>query len=211
MIWARALREAWISMRLSTYAFMGVTCVNGNQSIRVVNRGLRTYNAGMSTACVTYTRVSGQDQIKKDGPERQREAHDRRAAADDYEIVGRFDDMAVSGTKALQNRVGLMAAVSFCQEHGVGVILVEKVDRLLRDAAVGLTILAEIVSRGIDIVDSSDGQKLILDNNEPMLKLWTQFKAIMAEFDKNNTVIRTRIARERIRAEKGKCEGQKFY
>ncbi len=158
-----------------------------------------------------YVRVSGAAQINGSGPDRQKEIITGFAKAAGYQLVpavsnsGWYEDLAVSGTKALKARDGLTMAVQHCKAEKIGAIIMEKTDRLLRDAQIGLAIAAEIIGDGIELIDAADGSKMVLDNDEPTLKLFTQFKAIIAEWDKNNTVARLKYGRRAKRKKTGRA------
>jgi hypothetical protein len=63
--------------------------------------------------------------------------------------------------------------------------------------------------RGIEL-SAADSPTSFLDDG-PTSKLIRQVLGAVAEFDKAMTVAKLRGARERIRREKGKCEGRKSF
>lgn len=82
--------------------------------------------------CVVYRRVSSAEQERASGPERQRKACERFAAANGLVIAAdHFEDR--SGTLPMSERPGLESALSACLEFGAGVLLVEERTRLARD------------------------------------------------------------------------------
>jgi DNA invertase Pin-like site-specific DNA recombinase len=89
---------------------------------------------------VAYVRVSTDDQAL--GPEAQREALSRWAAAQGVRIAATFDDLGVSGGAELHKRPGLVAALEALPEHNAGLLVVAKRDRLARDV-----VLAAMVER----------------------------------------------------------------
>lgn len=89
---------------------------------------------------IGYLRVSTDEQTL--GPAAQRAALEQWAAGNGAELVAVFVDQGVSGGAALDKRPGLMAALAAVREHGAGVLLMAKRDRLARD-----TMLAAMIER----------------------------------------------------------------
>ena len=79
---------------------------------------------------VGYVRVSTEDQAL--GPVAQRAALARWCAANGAELVAVFEDTG-GGALPLGKRPGLLAAIDAIEEHGAGVLLTAKRDRLARD------------------------------------------------------------------------------
>jgi DNA invertase Pin-like site-specific DNA recombinase len=63
--------------------------------------------------------------------------------------------------------------------------------------------------RGIDLI-AADSPGSFLDDT-PTAKLVRQVLGAISEFEKAMTVAKLRAARERVRRERGKCEGRKSY
>src|SRR5690349_6289068 len=97
---------------------------------------------------VSYLRVSGRGQVDGDGFDRQREAIERFAACEGYELVGQYRDEGVSGTKDLAARPGLAALLDRLESNGVKVVIVERADRLARDLMVSEVILDQLTRAG---------------------------------------------------------------
>jgi DNA invertase Pin-like site-specific DNA recombinase len=159
-----------------------------------------------------YIRVSGDDQAKKDGPVRQREAITVFMAANGLKMGGIFSDLGVSGTIEGVSRPGLMDLITTADLQGVKVIVVEKMDRLARDLIVSEMIIRELAKRGIRLfaVDLGFHDQVSADA-DPSRKLIRQIFAAMAEFEKSSLVLKLRAARERMRRAKGRCEGTLGY
>jgi DNA invertase Pin-like site-specific DNA recombinase len=68
---------------------------------------------------------------------------------------------------------------------------------------------AKLRERGIELI-AADSPTSFLDDG-PTSKLVRQVLGAIAEFDKAMTVAKLRGARERIRKERGKCEGRKGF
>jgi DNA invertase Pin-like site-specific DNA recombinase len=108
-------------------------------------------NAKLAVASI---RVSTEDQNL--GPEAQREAIRRWAEANGVTVVSWHVDQGVSGGAPLDKRPGLLAALDAVRDHGAGVLVVAKRDRLARDVV--LAAMAEqLVGRLGASVVSADG------------------------------------------------------
>lgn len=167
---------------------------------------------GTVTEAYVYLRVSSPADIEKGGFPRQREAVERYARANDIQIVEEFRDEGVSGKIELQNRPGLGALLSRLETNGVKLVIVEISDRLARDVVVNELIIREFQKLGVTVISASGGVNLTEGNEEnPTAKLIRQILAAVAEFDRAVIILKTRAARDRIRKEKGKCEGRLAY
>jgi DNA invertase Pin-like site-specific DNA recombinase len=103
---------------------------------------------------VAYVRVSTEDQSL--GPQAQRAAIARWAKANDVTVIATHSDLGVSGGAEIDKRPGLLEALRAVAEHGAGVLLVAKRDRLARDVVVAAAIDRLALSKGASIV-SADG------------------------------------------------------
>jgi DNA invertase Pin-like site-specific DNA recombinase len=166
----------------------------------------------MSIKAVSYLRCSGMGQTTGDTWERQQEAIRRYASGNDIEIMEEFRDEGISGTTEMQNRLGLGACMARVESNGVTLVLVESPDRLARDSMVSELIVREFQKLGIRVISANGGVDLTAgDNDNPTAKLVRQILAAVAEFDKCMIVLKTRAARDRLRARNGRCEGRKPY
>ena len=105
---------------------------------------------GNPNVAVASLRVSTDEQ--KLGPEAQRAAIEAWAAREGVRIAAWFIDEGVSGGADLGERPGLVAAIAALREHGAGVLVVAKRDRLARDVYVALSIERVVVAAGARIV-----------------------------------------------------------
>lgn len=158
---------------------------------------------------ISYLRVSGKGQLDGDGFERQRDAIGRFAKSAGYTVVDEFREEAVSGTTELEDRPALMAALARLASNGVRVILIERADRLARDAFVQESIIRQAIRVRARIV-TADGDDLTDDEN-PSRKLTRQIFGAIAEFEKRCLVLKLSAARTRIRQKVGRCEGRKPF
>jgi DNA invertase Pin-like site-specific DNA recombinase len=91
------------------------------------------------------------------------------------------------------------------EANGVRTIIVETANRFARDLMVQEVGYAMLRERGIDLI-AADNPTSFLDDG-PTSKLVLQVLGAIAEFDKAMPVAKLRRTRERVRREKGKCEG----
>ena len=160
----------------------------------------------------SYLRVSGAAQIEGDGFPRQREAVSRYAAAHDIEIVEEFRDEGIPGKTEMNDRPGLARLLARLETNGVRMVIVEIADRLARDLVVNELIIREFQKLGVQVISAAGGVDLTAGSDEnPTAKLIRQILAAVAEFDRSIIVLKTRAARERLRAKNGKCEGRVAY
>lgn len=153
-------------------------------------------------AAFGYLRTSGQSQIDNDGFPRQRAAIERFAAAAGYRVIRWFEDEAVSGTTASEDRPAFSEMMLMCGVATTQVILVESSDRLARDLMVSELICNEARKAKIQIIEAAAGNDLT-DSSDAHRVLLRQFLGMMAEFNKSQLVQRLRVARQRKRVETG--------
>jgi len=164
----------------------------------------------------TYIRVSGKGQLSGDGPERQRDSISAFCAAHNLDPRHEFFERAVSGTIDATDRpafAGMLEHIDSGDEK-VAAIVVERMDRLARDLMVSEVLLAECRKRGIKVFSADQG--LLVDmagekNADPTRVLIRQILGALSQWEKSMLVIKLRLARERIRRKKGKCEGVRKY
>ena len=166
----------------------------------------------MSRKAFGYLRVSGLGQVDGDGFTRQRLAVELYAGRNDIEIVEWFQDEGVPGKTEMQDRPALASLLARLETNGVRLVIVEISDRLARDIVVNELIIREFQKLGVTVISASGGVDLTAgDDQNPTAKLIRQILAAVAEFDRAIIVLKTRVARERLRAKNGKCEGRISY
>lgn len=137
---------------------------------------------------VGYLRVSTDEQTL--GPEAQRAALERWCAVHQATLVAVYSEQGVSGGAALDKRPALLAALAALKEHGAGVLLVAKRDRLARD-----TMLAAMVERLAEregaTVLTADGTG---DGDGPEAVLMRRIVDAFAEYERLLIKARTRAA-----------------
>ncbi len=109
---------------------------------------------GSPSVAVAYLRVSTDRQEL--GPEAQRAAVEAWAARDGVSVVAWHVDAGVSGAAAIEARPALCAALTALREHGAGVLVVAKRDRVARDVVIAATVERAASHAGARLV-SADG------------------------------------------------------
>jgi len=166
----------------------------------------------MSNKCYAYLRVSSQGQLTGDGFDRQRQAIEEYCKSNGFEIAGEFREEGISGTKDETDRPAFKQMISEILRNGVHIIIVESLDRLAREYRIQEQLLIYLVAKGIDLIAVNTGEKVTQAiQQDPMKKAMVQIQGIFSELDKSLLVNKLRKARERVRAEKGKCEGAKKF
>ena len=165
---------------------------------------------GNLVGVVAYFRTSSAANVgtDKDSEPRQREAVERFAKINGYQIVESFYDDAVSGADLIENRPGFGAMLDRIEGNGVRVVLVESIDRFARDMAAGVLGLALMKARGVTVIAADSGADLT-EPADPMQKAMIQIALTFAELEKARLVGKLKAARQRKKAATGRCEGRK--
>jgi DNA invertase Pin-like site-specific DNA recombinase len=166
----------------------------------------------MAVKAYGYLRVSGLSQIDGQGLDRQSEAVRSYAEANRYEILKVFREEGVSGTLAEQDRPAFKEMISEILRNGANTVIIESLDRLAREYRIQEQLLIYLVSKGIDLISTNTGENVThAIQDDPMKKAMVQIQGIFSELDKSLLVKKLRKAREKVKNEKGKCEGRKRY
>lgn len=165
----------------------------------------------MKSKAVSYLRCSGLGQVDGDTWERQSAAIAKYAKGHGLAVVDEFRDAGVSGTKDLDNRLGLAALLDRVESNGVKIVLIENATRLARDLMVGEVILQQLTNAGCKVIAADSGTDLTADSDDPTRRLVRQVLGAVSEFDRRVTVMKLRAARERKRSRGERCEGRKPF
>lgn len=159
-----------------------------------------------------YLRVSGKGQVDGDGFDRQRVAISKRAETEGFEIVREFIDAGISGTKDMDNRPALSELYAAVVSDNVRVVIIERADRLARNVMVGEILLSEFRREKVRVIEAESGIDLTADDpDNATATLVRQILSVVSQFEKTSIVAKLRAARNRKRAETGRCEGQKPF
>src|SRR5215470_4142248 len=137
----------------------------------------------MKTMAVAYYRTSSASNVgaDKDSQRRQADAVEVHAKGR-HDLVEAFNDPAISGADPVASRPGFAAMLGYCEDHSVGVVLVENASRFARDLAVQLTGHALLRDRGIEFVPV-DAPTYFTDPS-PTAELVRQILGAVAQFEK---------------------------
>ena len=161
---------------------------------------------------IHYGRVSGKGQVEGDGNIRQQKATQQFCDASGLVIAQWFFDAGVSGTIEGMARPELMDAVEYAIAQGCCGLVVERMDRIARDLMVQELFIRELKKHGLKLYSADQGfVDMTNDTEDPTRKLIRQLMGALAEWEKSVTVKKLKVARDRIKAEKGRCEGAKPY
>ena len=165
----------------------------------------------MMKAVYAYCRVSSRVQVDRHGFIRQLDAI-KKFCHDSGYTVGRIFKEQVSGTKDEDERPEFAAMVTDLLSNGCKTVVVESLDRMAREYRVQEQLLIYLASKGIDLIAANTGENITeAIQDDPMKKALVQIQGIFAELDKSLLVKKLRKARDKVRAEKGRCEGQLPY
>lgn len=180
---------------------------------------------------IGYLRVSGTSQLDKDGEHRQRDVvhafckqHNLCLAFAVFEgaVSGTVEGMDrpqfgtvihhIEGQDAIWDRECFGRISAETKEQHRPCIVVERLDRLARDLMVQEIMLKECRERGIQVYAADQGLIDLASNDiDPTRKLFRQMMGAIAEWEKSALVAKLRVARERKKAETGRCSGPLPY
>jgi len=150
---------------------------------------------------VAYLRVSTEDQNL--GPEAQRGQIEAWAARAGVEVVAWFADHGVSGSKPLEERPQLFAALGALRESGAGVFLVAKRDRLARDTVVAGMIDRAVATAG-GVVVAADG---VGNGEAPAEQFMRSIIDAAAQYERAMIRARTKAALK-VKRDRGELTGE---
>lgn len=160
---------------------------------------------------IGYVRTSSAANIGegKDSERRQRLAIERYAKAAGFDVVDWFRDPAVKGADPIETRPGFAALLNRVEGNGVRVVLVEDASRFARDLVaqelgIGLLIrlgMRVVVANGDDLTNTDDPVKVAM----------RQIVVAFSQLEKARLVAKLKAARDRKKAETGRCEGRRSY
>jgi DNA invertase Pin-like site-specific DNA recombinase len=144
--------------------------------------------AGNPLVAVAYLRVSTEDQHL--GPEAQRASIEAWAGRSGVRIAEWFTDQGVSGATPVDERPGLLAAISRLQEEHAGVLVAAKRDRFARDVMVVGFLSRHVQGFGAQL-RTADGTS---DNTSPEGELMTGIVDLFAQYERAMIRARTKAA-----------------
>jgi DNA invertase Pin-like site-specific DNA recombinase len=165
----------------------------------------------MDIEAVGYLRTSSASNVgqDKDSERRQRVAVERYARAAGYRIVDWFYDAAVSGADPIESRPGFARLLDRIESNGVGVVLVEDASRFARDLVAQELGLLMLVKRHVRVLTANGDD--MTQSNDPSRVMMRQIAGSFSQYEKARLVAKLKAARDRRKAEVGKCGGRKSY
>jgi DNA invertase Pin-like site-specific DNA recombinase len=157
--------------------------------------------------CFAYLRTSSAANIDGDSPTRQSATITAFAKSAGLEVTACFYDAAVSGADAIEDRPGFNALLTAIESNGVRTMVCEDASRFARSViAQELGVLA-LIKRGVKVFTAS-GEDLTA-TDDPARVMMRQVAGSFAEYERTRLVAKLKAARDRKRAETGRCEGRK--
>lgn len=155
-----------------------------------------------------YVRVSGLGQMDNDGPVRQREAIERLCRDRSLILVNVFEESHTGSD--LEGREEFHKMREAMLANGVKTVVCEKIDRMARDIMIQEGMICDFRKHSITLFSATPGEE-DLCSNDPTRVLIRQILGSFFEYERKMIELKTRAARERLRARNGKCEGVKEY
>jgi site-specific DNA recombinase len=142
---------------------------------------------GDATVAVGYLRVSTEDQDL--GPQAQRASIEAWAAPRGLTVAQWYEDR-VSGATPVDGRPGLLRALASLTDHGAGVLIAAKRDRIARDVVVCAMVERMVESAGARVI-TADG--LTADQTPEGALMRTMVDAF-ASYERSMIALRTKNA-----------------
>jgi DNA invertase Pin-like site-specific DNA recombinase len=155
-----------------------------------------------------YLRTSGESQVSKDGPVRQRAAITKFAKEHGFRIVRWFEEKAVSGTVESVDRPAFNDMLEALLSNGTKTVLIERLDRIARDVFIQEGTIRLLKEKGFELVSVAEPDLCSEDMYRVAMR---QMMGVFAELDRKSIVFKLRAARQRKRLATGRCEGRKPY
>jgi len=149
----------------------------------------RNARPGTPTVAVGYLRCSKSTEQHL-SPDAQRSQIDAYATREGLTIAAWFTDDGVSGGADVTQRPALLAALAALREHGAGVLLVLRRDRVARDPYIALTIERAVAAAGARIL-AADGAG---NGDDPSAVLLRGMLDLFAAHERSMCKARTRAA-----------------
>jgi DNA invertase Pin-like site-specific DNA recombinase len=139
-------RPACVQLRYRSLALID----SGEARTHALDMAKRTANPLLA---VGYVRVSKDDQ--KLGPEAQRASIEAWAAREGVQVAAWHVDAGVCSVTPIDARPGLVAALASLRQHGAGVLVVAKRDRIARDVVLTAGVERAAAQSGAAVVSAA--------------------------------------------------------
>ena len=166
---------------------------------------------GKRVEAVAYIRTSSAANVgsDKDSDKRQRAAIESFAKRAGFALVAEYNDAAVSGADPIETRRGFAELLDRIEGNGVRTVIVEDASRFARELMTQELGILALIQRGVRVL-TANGDDLT-DSSDPSRKMMRQIAGAFHEYEKARLVAKLKAARERKRADAGKCEGRKSW
>ena len=115
----------------------------------------------------------------------------------------------MSGADPIETRPGFNKLLDRIEGNGVRVVIIEDASRFARDLMTQELGILSLIKLGVRVITATGDD--LTDTSDPMKKAMRQIAGAFAELEKARLVSKLRGARERKRADAGKCEGRKSF
>ena len=115
----------------------------------------------------------------------------------------------MSGADPIESRPGFPALLDRIESNGIRTVIVEDASRFARELMTQELGILTLIRRGVRVL-TANGDDLT-DSTDPSRKMMRQIAGAFHEYEKARLVAKLRVARERMREAKGKCEGRKSW
>ena len=134
----------------------------------------------------------------------------RYARTRHIQIVGKFcDEVVREGTEILGD--ALHELMDTAARENISLVVVERPAQLANDEVVREVLLAAMDDRRLRVISAQGDRDLTAVKNDPLQDLARQVFRVYTEGEKSRTTSRLRLARNRVRRERGWCEGAKRF
>jgi site-specific DNA recombinase len=158
--------------------------------------------AGSSLIAVAYIRVSKDEQ--KLGPEAQRASIEAWAAREGVQVASWHVDQGVCSVTPIDGRPALCGALAALHEHGAGVLVLAKRDRIARDPMLTRAVEGEAARMGAMVVSAAGEAS---GGTAPADVMMRGVVDLFAEYERGLIRARTKAALAVIRARGQKTGG----
>jgi DNA invertase Pin-like site-specific DNA recombinase len=160
---------------------------------------------------VAYIRTSSAANVgaDKDSDKRQRAAIEGFAKRVAFDLVGEFNDAAVSGADPIESRAGFAALLDRIEGNSVRTVLVEDASRFARELITQELGILALINRGVRVL-TANGDDLT-DSSDPSRVMMRQIAGAFHQYEKARLVAKLKAARQRKREAVGKVEGRKSW
>jgi len=162
-------------------------------------------------AAVAYIRTSSAANVgaDKDSDKRQRAAIEGFAKRAGFDLIGEFNDAAVSGADPIESRAGFTALLDRIEGNGVRTVIVEDASRFARELMTQELGILTLINRGVRVL-TANGDDLT-DSSDPSRVMMRQIAGAFHQYEKARLVAKLKAARQRRRELVGKVEGRKSW